>query len=180
MRAALSHLEEHMNDDIDWIIAVHEAAHAVMCIRGGGVLKSIRLYETETLKDGENGGLTSLASHPLGRRAYAEYAVAGHFATIAWADFDSTDASRTDFYLLMTTSNMGIVAAQKAWAAAIRRLAQLARRDPSFKAQVEGVAFALCAKRLLTGDEVIDLMKHAKAVADAIEGAIATTAAAGA
>jgi hypothetical protein len=139
----------------DWGTAVHEAGHAVVSIRNGGVI-----YRLHIGNDGDEDtvGITYHKAYPPTIKGKTDALVAGYFCDRTWGtkDFDSY-ASRHDAEMLL--EGRSIATARKAWNTSIRRLATVARRDPTFELQVKAVALALCKDKVLNGDEVVAIMK---------------------
>lgn len=149
-----------------WNVCLHEAGHAVMHIRGGDAVVSVKIKTTD-------GGFTTFAGEFWKPRPPAA-TVAGHVAELLWGcdpaplgsrwcgsgkDFD--DIARAERYKrgghrILKTDR---AAARKIWQRETRKLRALAKRDPSFEREVKAVAKALSLTGKLSGDEVKEIMK---------------------
>jgi hypothetical protein len=152
----------------DWATAVHEAGHAVINIRNGGVVQKVVVHR-EVYADDE--GTTLLPSgcsypyaNPIKREAYDDALVAGYFCERRWGSTDCPKPSAADIALLSKGRDSATVC--KARSDAMRRLSSLVRRNPTFEMQVKAVALALCrvsgheGDKVLRGDEVVAIMKQ--------------------
>jgi hypothetical protein len=141
----------------DWGTAVHEAGHAVVSIRNGGVIYRLHIVHGDEDMD----GITYHKAYPPTIKGKTDALVAGYFCERTWGSKDAdTYESQHDAEMLL--EGRSSTTARKAWDTSIRRLAALAQRDPSFELQVKAVALALCKAKVLSGDEVVAIMKQVK------------------
>jgi hypothetical protein len=144
----------------NWHTCLHEAAHAVVHIRYGGIVDYVEVQGAFMRAD-RPAGITHL--HPFQPSDAIAVAVAGHFAEkkwgnrpigSAWNDKEG-EGSADDFESLC---RFGEDFARKVWRQGIRELHTLANRDPLFEQQVKAVAKALSQQEKLTGGEVVAVM----------------------
>jgi hypothetical protein len=118
------------------------------------------------------------------------YDVAGHFAEIRWAnggrrgsdldgsagdfrniaeqardsrwcqEYRAQESARTYRHVPCRTSKQDKIEARKIWRTAMRRLARMVQKDPSIERDVKAVAAALVAKKRLSGDEVLAIIRN--------------------
>ena len=168
----------------EYSTAIHEAGHGVMHCRTiqakDTPLQSLEIFDEGTRR--KSAGSAGFATGIVCVIA----TVAGHFAEYRWGwvgrknswnfggsgDFESMVRDRAQYrhYCIEAhydgsnprVKKVDKVSAGKQWAANMRKLSALARRDPSFEIQVRAVADALVEKRRLSGEEVLAIMTKAQ------------------